>query len=144
MVRKQFPQRPAAARTIHRSQGDTETIIVVNFDTRRAIPHIHYVGLSRVTTMGGLFITDLCQNKIAVSCDVQTEMDSLRDEGKLSLSVTPGYNVSQISYKACFLNAQSLHRHIEDIRKDLNYSSTDVNIFQKQGFLNLTVTVCIQ
>ena len=39
--RKQFPLRPAAAKTIHRSQGDIETRIVVNFDSRRSIPHIH-------------------------------------------------------------------------------------------------------
>lgn len=39
VLRKQFPLRPAAAKTIHRSQGDTETRIVVTFDTRRAIPH---------------------------------------------------------------------------------------------------------
>ena len=98
---------PRTVHAIHRSQGDTETIIVVNFDTRRAISHIHYVGLSRVTTIDGLFITDLCENKIAVSCDVQTEMDRLRGEGKLSLSVTPVCNVSQISFKACFPNARS-------------------------------------
>ena len=98
---------PSTVHAIHRSQDDTETIIVVNFDIRRAIPHIHYVGLSRVTTIDGLFINDLCENKIAVSCDVQTEMDRLRGEGKLSLSVTPVYNVSQISFKACFPNARS-------------------------------------
>ena len=74
VVRKQFPLRPAAAKTIHRSQGDTESRIVVNLETRRAIPHIHYVGLSRVTTIYDLFITDLCEDKIAVSNDVQTEM----------------------------------------------------------------------
>ena len=50
VIRKQFPLRPAAAKAIHRSQGDTETKIVVNLETRRTIPHIHYVGLSRVTT----------------------------------------------------------------------------------------------
>ena len=38
VVRKQFQLRPAAAKTIHRSQGDTENKIVVNFDTRKAIP----------------------------------------------------------------------------------------------------------
>ena len=54
VVRKQFPLIPAADKTIHRSQGDTETKVVVNFETRRAIPHIHYVGLSRVTTIEGL------------------------------------------------------------------------------------------
>ena len=98
---------PSTVHAIHRSQGDTETIIVVNFDTRRAIPHIHYVGLSRVTTIDGLFINDLCENKIAVSCDVQREMDRLRGEGKLSLSVTLVYNVSKISFKACFPYARS-------------------------------------
>ena len=45
VLRKRFPLRPAAARTIHRSQGDTETV-VANFETRRAFPHIHYVSLS--------------------------------------------------------------------------------------------------
>ena len=63
VVRKQFPLRPAAAKTIHRSQGDTETKIVVNFSTKRTIPHIHYVGLSRVTTIEGLYIKDLCERE---------------------------------------------------------------------------------
>ena len=80
VVRKQFPLRPAAAKTIHRSQGDTETKIVANFDTRREIPHIHYVGLSRVITIGGLNITDLCESKIAVNPDVKAEMQRLRTE----------------------------------------------------------------
>ena len=29
------------------------------------------------------------------------------------------------------LNSRSLHRHIEDIRKDFNYSSVNVNIFSE-------------
>ena len=41
VARKQFPLRPDAAKTIHSSQGDTEKKIVVNFATKRAIPHIH-------------------------------------------------------------------------------------------------------
>ena len=80
VVRKQFLLRPAAAKTIHRSQGDTENRIVVNLDTRLAIPHIHYVGLSRVATIEGLSITDLCENKIAVSNAMCKEMAHL---GKL-------------------------------------------------------------
>ena len=47
VVRKQFPLRPAAAKTIHRSQGDTETRIVINFETKRAIFsffHLHCKG----------------------------------------------------------------------------------------------------
>ena len=81
--------RPAAAKTIHRSQGDTERKIVVDFHTKRAIPHIHYVGLSRVTTIDGLYITDLCENKIAVSSDVEAEMKCLRTKAKLDLLLFP-------------------------------------------------------
>ena len=88
VVRKQFPLRPAAAKTIHRSQGDTENKIVVNFNTKKAIPHIHYVGLSRVTTIEGLFISNLCEAKITVSADVQTEMKRLRTDGRLKLCLT--------------------------------------------------------
>ena len=59
IVRKQFPLRPSAGKTIHQSQGDTETEIVLDLDSRRAIPHIHYVALSRVTTIEGLHIRGL-------------------------------------------------------------------------------------
>ena len=40
VVRKQFSFRPAAAKTIHRSQGDTETKIVVNFSTSTGGPDV--------------------------------------------------------------------------------------------------------
>ena len=66
VVRKQFPLCPAAAKTVHRSKGDTQTEIVANLNTKRAIPHIYYVALSTVTTIEGLYITDPCENKIAV------------------------------------------------------------------------------
>ena len=137
VVRKQFPLRPAAAKTIHRSQGDTETRIVVNFNTKRAIPHIHYVGLSRVTHIEGLYITDLCESKIAVNPDVKTEMQHLRTEGYLNPSIIPIYQTVQTAFKLCFLNVRSLHRHIEDIRKDLNYSSIDLNIFSETRLCHL-------
>ena len=137
VIRKQFPLRPAAVKTIHRSQGDTGSRIVVNLETRGAIPHIHYVGLSRVTTIDGLYITDLCEDKIAVSSDVQTEMHQLRTEGQLPLLIKPIYEVPNNTITICFLNAQSLHKHMKDVCSDINYSSTDANIFSETGFSHL-------
>ena len=90
-----------------------------------------------MTTIDGLYITDLCKDKIAVSDDVQTEMRRLRTEGQLALSVNPIYKVSQINFKVSFLNARSLHKHIEDVRKDINYSKTDVSIFSETRFTQL-------
>lgn len=135
VVRKQFPLRPATAKTIHRSQGDTEQKIVVNFSTKRTIPHIHYVGLSRVTTIEGLYITDLCEQKIAVNPHVANEMESLRNERALNLSVTPIYNLDPVSFKICYLNARSLHKHTNDVRHDLNFRNTDINIFSETRFI---------
>lgn len=118
-------------KTIHRSQGDTETRIVVNFNTRRAIPHVHYVGLSRVTTIEGLYITDLCESKIVVDPEVKAEMQHLRKDRHLKLSIIPIYKTDPTAFKICFLNSRSLHRHIEDIQKELNYSNMDVNVFSE-------------
>lgn len=53
------------------------------------MPHIHYVGLSRVTTLEGLFITNLSEERIAVINEVKCEMQRLRDEGHLELCITP-------------------------------------------------------
>ena len=77
VLRKQFPLHPAAAKTIHRSQ-DTETRVVVDFSTRKTVPNIHYVRLSRVTAIKGLYISDLCESKIAFNPDVKKEMEKLR------------------------------------------------------------------
>ena len=46
ILRRQFPLRPAAAKTIHRCQGDTLDEAVVDFPQSTG-EHMHYVGLSR-------------------------------------------------------------------------------------------------
>ena len=113
VVRKQFPLRPAAAKTIHRSQGGTETRVVVNFQTkRRAVTHIHYVGLSKVTTIEGLYMSDLCEDKIAVSSDVKEHMKFLRTGGKLDLCISPVYN-TEARAKSMFLCINTLTMSVQ-------------------------------
>ena len=134
VVRKQFPLRPASAKTVHRSQDDTQSQVVVNLNTRRTIPHIHYVALSRVTTIEGLYITDLCESKISVDPKVVQEMQLLRNEYKLDLCFTSLYMLANTDLKICYLNARSLHKHIGDVRKDINYLSADITIFTETRF----------
>ena len=126
VVRKQFPLRPASAKTVHRSQGDTQSQIVVHLNTRRAIPHIHYVALSQVTAIEGLYITDLCESKISVDPRVVKEMELLRNECKLDICFAPLYMLENADLKICYLNARSLHKHIDDVRKNTNYLSADI------------------
>ena len=106
----------------------------MNFSTKRTIPHIHYVGLSRVTTIEGLYITDLCERKIAVHPDVRKEMERLRTSAKLKLCISPLYEITGSLLKVYYLNARSVHKHIQDLHSDLNYLSADINIFAETRF----------
>ena len=81
--------------------------------------------------MEGLYITDLCEDKIAVNPEVAAEMKLLRKERQLKLSITPIYKTNQVLFKLCYLNTRSLHKHIKDVRHDLNFTSTDINIFSE-------------
>ncbi len=129
IVRKQFPLRPSAGKTIHRSQGDTETEVVVDLTSRRAIPPIHYVALSRVTTIDGLHIKNLNEKTITVSNKVKKEMERLRTEAYLRPSLLSLRDISDDFVKIIFLNVRSLHKHISDVRNDINVKAADVNIF---------------
>ena len=134
VVRKQFPLRPAAAKTVHRSQGDTEREIFVDLESSRAIPHIHYVALSRVTSIEGLHICNLSENKISVNNHVKGEMHRLRHEAQLSPSLKFIYNIPNDMIKISFLNAQSLHRHFLDFKNDFNLQASDCNIVCETRF----------
>lgn len=126
--RIQFPLKPAAAKTIHKSQGDTLNEVVVDMGTKhkRKIPHIHYVALSRVRSLAGLHILNLNLDQIAVSDSVREEMERLRSDAKLQLCFTPLYRLSPHCLKFVFNNARSLHAHHEDIKSDPNIKDADI------------------
>ena len=52
IARRQFPIYVSAGKTIHKAQGSTLKEAVMHFGTRKT-DHIHYVGLSRVTSLSG-------------------------------------------------------------------------------------------
>lgn len=54
----------------------------------------------------------------------------LRGEGKLDLCLSPIYTAPQLS----FLNARSLHKHINDVLADIKYLSTDIGVFSENTF----------
>ena len=62
ILRRQYPLWPAAAKTIHRCQGDTlnEAVLDLPSSTRE---HMHYVALSRVKNCSTLHIINLNEKK---------------------------------------------------------------------------------
>ncbi|CAC5416130.1 unnamed protein product [Mytilus coruscus] len=87
---------PISRKTIHQSQGDTLHEVDVSLKSKRKgkIPHIHYVALSRVTSLTGLQILDLNEGAIAVAECVRQELHRLRTDTTLQLCFKPLYNSS--------------------------------------------------
>ncbi|XP_062590040.1 uncharacterized protein LOC134251654 [Saccostrea cucullata] len=124
--RVQFPLQPSAGKTIHKAQGATLSKAVISLaqTKQRKIPHIHYVALSRVRSLDGLFILDLNEKSLSKDETVDKEMQRLR-ENRLQLSYTPLYSVCK-DIKFLFNNARSLHKHFVDIKSEPSVLAADV------------------
>lgn len=123
--RRQFPLRLGAAKTIHKAQGSTMKSAVINFGSRKN-DHMHYVGLSRVTHIENLHITYLNEKKISLSPAVLEEMSRLRNEGKMRVCIDNLREKDPCTTVLTSFNIRSLHKHKEDLEKDLNLMFSDV------------------
>ncbi|XP_033725275.1 uncharacterized protein LOC117315237 [Pecten maximus] len=128
-IRIQFPLRPAAAKTIHKSQGCTLNKVVVDMTSTRKQPHMHYVAMSRVRNLSDLHIINLNEQKISVDTAVKDEILRMYTEAPLQLCYIPPYTLSSNKLKVSFLNVRSLPLHIKDIRHDFNIIAADVLAF---------------
>ena len=71
----QFPFHHATARTTHVAQSATFKSIYIDMQRSTNPPtiwwqHMHYVALSRVTSLVGLYLKDLNEEKICISPQV--------------------------------------------------------------------------
>ena len=139
IMRKQFPLRPAAAKTVHRCQGDTLQEVVVDMSGSRSQCHIHYVALSRVTCLNGLYILNLNAAKINVDKNVLQEMESLRSERAIQMCV-PAIQTSSNNTTVLHQNVRSLRKHIIDIKHEGAILSADVLLFTECHLSNTPST----
>ena len=128
VLRRQFPLRPSAAKTIHRCQGDTLNEAVVDLPSLKR-EHMHYVALSRLRSILGLHILNLNEKKIAVSKKVQEEMTRLRQNSVLKSHLPFLYKDTSETFKILFQNVRSLHLHVADVASDYNVKAADINMF---------------
>ncbi|XP_062600656.1 uncharacterized protein LOC134262299 [Saccostrea cucullata] len=128
VVRIQFPLRLSAAKTIHKSQGDTMVQAVINLDMnpKFTLPHIHYVALSRVTKIKGLHILSLNESKICASEKVKKEMCRLRTEATLQLCYQPMDSTNNQTINIAFQNVRSLHVHFTSFKNEPNLQQSHI------------------
>ncbi len=125
--REQFPLTLAAGKTFHKSQGSSLKQAVLAFPENRKIEHLHYVGLSRVTKMSGVKIVHghFHEDKIHLNDSVKAEMSRLRSQAKLQLCFKPLSAIISNLLVISF-NAQSLNKHIENVKADWNMKAAMV------------------
>ena len=121
VLRTQFALLPSTAKTLHRCQGDTiRKDMLVDFKGRTQ-PHIHYVAISRADDLEHLYLRNFDPKKITVSKDVAAEMNRLRVENTQAPPEDPPHCL-----KICYLNAQSLHCHLNDVNRDPRLATADL------------------
>ncbi len=125
--REQFPLTLAAGKTFHKSQGSSLKQAILAFPEKRKVEHLHYVGLSRVTKMSGVKILHGCfhEEKIHINEEVKAEMSRLRSHAKLKLCFKPLSEITSDLLVISF-NAQSLHKHIANVKADWNIKAAMV------------------
>ena len=110
---------------------------MVSLGSKFVQAHMHYVALSRVTSLNGLHILDLNpKKKIAASNDVKLEIERLRTEAVLNLCYRPLYTLADNSFKFVFNNTRSLHAHFEDVKEEPNIMRSDVIGFAESRLIS--------
>lgn len=134
--RVQFPVVSACALTVHKSQGGTFSEVVYNYEKSQE-QQLVYVGLSRVTSIEGLYLTNQSNDfkfhhgKAAVTPrirDLRTELGRLNNHRLRTIGedvmATIASNTSAVMLMS--INVQSLNAHSLDITTDRVLSAVDL------------------
>lgn len=126
--RKQFPLIVAHALSIHKSQGLSLAKVIVHIKGRMTREML-YVACSRATSIKGLFIvgTFRCPKKIDKHSDLAQERKRWKKH-----ALTPMFSYlhqDTRKLKIMYHNIQSLQKHINLVRNDSTFTSSDILIF---------------
>ena len=113
----------SSAKTIHKSQGSTEELLVVEFDDYVREGQV-YVAISRGKKLENTRLINLKEKYIKTASAVKEEMARLRRR-PYPWSFQFPLDIDS-SLKIIFINARSMHLHKDDIAADSNFTHCDI------------------
>ncbi|XP_071944760.1 uncharacterized protein [Antedon mediterranea] len=118
--RKQFPLKLAYACTVHKVQGMTMNKAVVNLKNT-FLSGQAYVGLSRVTSLSGLYIENFDPKHIRCDPTIKTCLNNMQP----FLQPNKPSTVTQFQYCITLHNIQGLRQHLTDLKCNTSFSNSD-------------------
>lgn len=122
--RTQFPIVEACAITVHKAQGSTYDVIVYDYKKSHD-QQLVYVALSRVTSIDGLFLTNVDSDftfyhyRERENPDLQKEYKRLQNHQLVTITDTcREFLTHSTSFTLCTFNVQSLTSHWIDVNID--------------------------
>ncbi|XP_072042907.1 uncharacterized protein [Amphiura filiformis] len=134
-TREQLPLKLAWAVTIHKVQGQTtEQAVISMTGLKRAMA---YVALSRVTHLEGIYLTNYNQSRIFCNENIEANLAMMP-----TCDISRANPLIDIDHNKHFIiahhNIQSLHRHIEDLKKNTEITKAHVICLSETWLANDT------
>uniref|UniRef100_A0A672HJK1 Endonuclease/exonuclease/phosphatase domain-containing protein n=1 Tax=Salarias fasciatus TaxID=181472 RepID=A0A672HJK1_SALFA len=128
VVRRQFPIKLAFACTIHKVQGMSMQSAVVSLKNIFE-PGMAYVAVSRVTSLGGLYIVDMDESKFYASQQITAALESMRQASPAEMM--PLLQMRETLSRPDTLtiihhNTEGLPAHINDIKSHHEMCLADI------------------
>ena len=121
---------PAEAVTIHKSQGQTYHAIVTNLPARRSLScNLMYVACSHAVNASGLYIIGTFHPPAAQANEALRREIEQQREAPIIPVFSFLHEPRGMTYQFLFHNIQSSRRHIDLVRYDAAYLSSDFLLF---------------
>ena len=113
------------------AQSATFKSIYIDMQTNTNPPkiwwqHMHYVALSRVTSLAGLYLKDLNEEKTGISLHLVKYLETVRQQSTVKLSYNPLGSYNSKTFKVIYHNTRSYKIHYNDIKDNYDILAVDI------------------
>ena len=96
---------------------------------------MHYVALSGVASLSGLYLKELNSDKICISSHVTKYLEDAGQNSSVKLSCRPTYSYGDENIKVVCNNTRSYRKHYYDIKDNYDILAADIIFLAETRFM---------